>query len=702
MKQASDQYREEMKFPFRNRWQISMYVGLIREKFQSTAYLTPMGKISKLSPNYNEYLFKDGVITERVATFEQNVVRANGNHLFTDERNSVSEIGNYGLISDILSDEHSVIDFSMKFASKNNERGLKGLTMYFDEVYPSEFTISVYDKGQELFTKQYTNDSMIFQTEDTFDDEGSEMVIHITKMNQPHVRFRLRYILFGVGVQFTNENFLSSTGELSSFMHSRSVELPTYDLSLTLDNYDDRFNFDRQGSLLNLADAGQDVVFQVQYIRNDGVLENIPSTMLELSSFKADGSSLMIKAVDFLRNENAQVEFDDPSFFTSTTTLYDVGKKVKESLSNVSFDVVLDDSLKDIPMKFSHIKTSVKQAFMMIASAGRCIMDLKDKGLFIRRVEYAHADMSVSSTDKLPYSDMDILTPNDVIPFATFELNRQKADGSYLFPNDLVNTMFKTGYISKSMSNQYGDFKDIPYIELSMTEGVSPSYFSMIFNSTMPRHIVIKTYYGNEPRETLEYTNIKGGNFETLHDFISFDKMRVEFKEIHEPYSRVYVTYVSFDENIYDMTKSLYLRTIPKGTILEPIRNIIVYYTTSTKDTEGNYEDTKKSVAIKCNIKGSDVEYDNPFITTEEVARETGEWLKTYYVTRIEYDLEYVGDPTLEVNDIIRLENDYNDNLLCDIEENQISFSNGGINGKIKARRREDELARTKNKLAVY
>ena len=96
------------------------------------------------------------------------------------------------------------------------------------------------------------------------------------------------------------------------------------------------------------------------------------------------------------------------------------------------------------------------------------------------------------------------------------------------------------------------------------------------------------------------------------------------------------------------------------------------------------------------------MEYDNPFITTEEVARETGEWLKSYYTTRIEYDFDYVGDPTLEVNDVIRLESDYNDNLLCDIEENEISFSNGGISGKIKARRREDELVRTQSRLATY
>lgn len=702
MKQASEQYREEMKFPFRNRWQISMYVGLIREKFQSTAYLTPMGKISVLSPNYNDYIFKDEAILDRVATFEQNLIKADGSHIFTDKENSVSEFGNYGLISDVLSNENSVIDFSMKFSSKTSERGLKGLTMYFDEVYPTEFTISVYDKGQELFTKQYTNSTMVFQTEDVFDDEGSEMIIHITKMSQPYVRFRLRYILFGVGVQFTNENFLSSAGDLSSFMHSRSVELPTCDLSLTLDNYDDKFNFDRQGSLLNLADIGQDVVFQVQYIMEDGTIENIPSTVLELSTCEADGSSLKLKAVDFLRNENATIVFDDPSFFTGSTTLYDVGMKVKESLSNISFDVILDDSLKDIPMKFSHIETTVKQAFMMIASAGRCIMDLKDKGLFIRRVDYTHSDMTASSTNKLPYSDMNVLTPDNVIPFATFELNRQKADGSYLFPKNVTNTMFKTGYISNSISDQHGDFTDVPYVELSMSEAVSPSYFSVVFNSTTPRHIIIKTYYENELRETLEYTDINGSNFETLHDFISFDKMRIEFMEIYEPYSRVYVTYVSFDKNVYDVTKDLYLSAVPKGAILESVRNIIVYYTTSTKDSEGNFEDTKKSVTISCNIKGSDVEYDNPFITTEEVARETGEWLKSYYTTRIEYDFDYVGDPTLEVNDVIRLESDYNDNLLCDIEENEISFSNGGISGKIKARRREDELVRTQSRLATY
>ena len=701
MKQASEQYRKEMQEPWRGEWLLNLYIGLIRERFQSSAAVDTSYPLSFLSNQYETYLFQDRSLDVPIPTFEKNLFKANGSSIFTNENHDGTEITYHGLISEALSDENGDIDFQLRFYSKVSETGLKGLTLYFDKVYPTQFTIICNGGGKELFRKQYTNGAMTFTTNDVFSDDASEMIIQIEKMNLPNVRFRLRYILFGVGVSFANENILSAGGSLSSYMHPCSTELPTQDLSLTLDNYDDSFDFDKEGSLINLATVGQDVTIQIGYTKEDGSIEQIPGTVLELSDFDIDGSSLKIKAVDFLRNENTPVVFDDPSFFTSSTTLYDVAMKVKEGLVNDSFDIVFDDSLKSIPMKFCHIETTVKDAFMMIASAGRCIMDLKDKGLFIRRVETSHADLSVSSDDKAPYSDMNILTPDNVIPFATFELNRAKADGSYLIPKNTTNAMYKTGYISNQISDEYGAFSETPGFSLSSSEAISPSYLYLKFNSTHPRKMAIKTYYQNELKETLQYTFSMSEMFEVLHDFIAFDKMTIEFGEIYEPYSRVYVTYVSFDKNVYDIPSDIYENNKPKASLLEMVRNIIVTYTTSIKGEDGYFEDVVNSVTIPCNQKGSDIEYDNKFITTQEVALETGEWLKKYYATRIEYDVSYMGDPTIEAHDIIRLESDYNDNLLCDVETCETKFSNGGIRGRIIARRREDELVRTKNKLAV-
>lgn len=701
MKQASEQYRKEMQEPWRGQWLLNIYIGLIRERFQSSAVVETSYPLSFLSNQYNPYLFQDHTLDTPISTFEKNVFKADGSSVFTNENHDGTEITYHGLVSEALSNENGEIDFQLRFYSNVSEMGLRGLTLYFDKVYPTQFTIICNGNGNELFRKQYTNDSMTFVTNDVFSDDATEMIIQIEKMNQPHVRFRLRYVLFGVGVSFNNQNILETGGNLISYMHPCSVELPTQDLNLVLDNYDDSFDFDKEGSLINLTNVGQDITLQVGYTKEDGTIEQIPGTILELSDFNIDNHSLKIVAIDFLRNENKSIVFDDPSFFTSSTTLYDVAVKVKESLENKFFDVVIDDSLKSVPMKFSHIETTVKNALMMIASAGRCIMDLKDKGLFIRRVETSHSNFSVSSNNKAPYSDMNILTPDDVIPFATFELNRTKADGSYLIPKNRTNIIYKTGYISDEISDQYGQFTEIPSFSLNSEEAVSPSYLYLKFNSTHPRKMTITTYYQNELKETLSYTLVSSDMFEILHDFVAFDEMDVEFEEIYDPYSRVYVSYVSFDKNVYDMSSNIYENQKPKASVLEMVRNITVTYTTSVKNEDGYFEDTVKSITVQCNQKGTDIEYDNKFITTIEVAQDVGEWLKKYYSTRIEYDVSYMGDPTIEAYDIIRLESEYNDNLLCDVETCETKFSNGGIRGRIIARRREDELVRTKNKLAI-
>lgn len=702
MKQASEQYRKEMKEPWRGQWLLNLYIGFIRERFQSSAFAESLVPVSFLSNQYNPYLFQDRKIDEPIATFEKNMFKADGSSYFTNKQHDGTELNYYGFISEAVADETGKIDCHIRFSSKASETGLKGLTLYFDKVYPTQFTIICNGNGEELFRKQYNNGDMVFTTNDVFSDDASEMILQIEEMNVPNVRFRLRYVLFGVGVSFSNENILSAGGSLNTFMHPCSVELPTQDLNITIDNYDDSFNFDREGSLVNLASVGQDTTIQIGYMREDGTVEQIPGTILELSDFDVDGSSLKIKAVDFLRNENTKIVFDDPSFFTGSITLYDVANKVKESLVNESFDVIIDESLKSVPMKFCRIETTTKEALMMIASAGRCIMDLKDKGLYIRRVETSHADITASAEKKAPYSDMNILTPDNAIPFATFELNRVKADGSYLIPEPKTNAMYKTGYISSQLSDKDGMFSDKPMFTLKTAEAISPRYFSMKFNNTKPRKVTIRTYYQDALKETLE-RNIKmiDTGLDFLHDFLSFDKMEVEFSELHQPYSRVYVSYVSFNQSVYDLVSAIYDGEKPKGSLLETVRNIIVNYTTSTKDADGNFEDVVKNVMIGCNEKGSDIEYNNRFITTEEVAREVGEWLKKYYATRIQYDVTFMGDPTLEAYDIIRLDSEYNDNLLCDVETCETKFSNGGIRGKIIARRREDELVRTKNKLAI-
>lgn len=688
MKQASVEYRQAMQEPWRGQWQLNLSVGLIREVFQATAISETLSMINYLSENYDNHLFDDTKTVGTVASFEQNTFKADGSPIFMDKSHTGVGLDYYGYISEDLSDENSLIDVTIKFKSKVGESGLRGLTLYFDQEYPSEFTIICNDEGSEVFRKDYTNESLTFITTDVFSDVADEMMLHVTKMNKPHVRFRLRYVLFGVGLRFSNSEVLSAGGTLKTFMHPCSVEQPTQDINVTINNYDGDFDFERPGSFTNLIAQGQDISFQMGYTHEDGTVEALEPTVLEISSFSVDPSSLKISGVDFLRNENNKVIFDDPAFFTSSTTLYDVAEKVLESLSNLSFNVVIDVSLKEIPMKFNSIDTTVRDALMMISSAARCVMDLRGKSLYIRRTDYSFGNLTITSDDKTSNSDMDLFTFTPAVNLATFEPNRVPAGGDFIFPSDTVSPDYKTGFISEELSNEDGTFTNPPTLIITSEEAISPSYLSMNFKHTHPVSVSVVTYYNSDIIETFKYSVIDE-DLRVLYDFKEFNKMEITINKIREPHSRLYISTVSYERLPYFISSVLYEQKEPTGKSLDQVRNIIVTYTTATKN-EDTIEQTQKTVSIQCNEKGSDIEYDNPFITTEEVARETGLWLKKFYQTQVQYDVKYMGDPTIESYDVVRLENEYRDDLLCDVMDCETSFTNGGIRGKITARRIEN------------
>ena len=66
---------------------------------------------------------------------------------------------------------------------------------------------------------------------------------------------------------------------------------------------------------------------------------------------------------------------------------------------------------------------------------------------------------------------------------------------------------------------------------------------------------------------------------------------------------------------------------------------------------------------------------------------------------KMQYDVNFMGDPILEPYDKLRIENDYDADIVCEIESCETIFANGGIRGKIVARRMENGVDRTKSKL---
>ena len=86
------------------------------------------------------------------------------------------------------------------------------------------------------------------------------------------------------------------------------------------------------------------------------------------------------------------------------------------------------------------------------------------------------------------------------------------------------------------------------------------------------------------------------------------------------------------------------------------------------------------------NPNGQEVQWSNPLISTSEHARDLEEWLATYYLGDVEYEITWRGDPRVEANDLFYLELKDREDALIRSYQNELNF-NGAFSGGMKARK---------------
>lgn len=714
MKPASDAYKKEMLDPWRGQWLFNLYVGLINEDFQATGKAKMPFEPILMKPWVDKDFFRSEALRERRhPTFEKDVFTANAYPVFIMKDNHLPLVTYQGMVSKALSNDEgrfNTVEEGCLIISNEDEsvRGINGLTLFFSEEYPTELRIKVFDsKSVLVFDKKYTNDSMTFTTVDKMSDIGTTIRIEMIKLNKPNVRVRIDGCMIGIGYVFNNDMLMSSGLTYTNIINSRSLELSTQTLSFSVDNFMGDFDFDNPDTFLHLIKPGKDVSLQIGYKQNNGKIEYLPKETLEISNFSLNDNTLQIDAVDFLANENEVVSFKDPAFFKEGTTLYDLAREVLKYFKNKTFTVDIDDSLNSVYVEFIESELSVKEALMKISSAGCCVMEFTPKGVAIRRraIKGYQFGVTYRKGNKLYYSDVEIIDRKPKTLFATFENKLCRADGVPRFLKDkdsLPTEDTKTGYIGNDISyiDKDGRIKTNTGFSVHSEVPISPSYITIKFNNTIIGKIRITTYSSDIMSENLIEFGDGSDTFHFMHDFKAFDSMYITIESIRTLNHRVYVDYVSFDDDVTQINKELIIDRVPKGELLEPVRDLYVKYAYSAEDGDGRL-DIEDSIKVHCNDKGSDIEYENPFVTNEETAKEVMKWLKDYYETEIVYDFEWIGDPTLEVEDLINIPNAYNSGAICEIEENTITFSNGGLRGTIKARRYNNGtiMDKTKNKL---
>ena len=95
---------------------------------------------------------------------------------------------------------------------------------------------------------------------------------------------------------------------------------------------------------------------------------------------------------------------------------------------------------------------------------------------------------------------------------------------------------------------------------------------------------------------------------------------------------------------------------------------------------------TNKVFSKTINTTGTIEQWENPLISGDGLAALQAEWLGNYYANNIEYEINYRGEPRLDIGDIVFLESKSVDNLQIQLYEHKLDFGTG-LAGSIKARR---------------
>lgn len=737
MQKVSKAYKESMKSSLRERAYIMISFGLVNQEAQAKATVD--------NGSYAYYSNKDNIFVEHIddtvyATLEEEFTKVDGSMFFLPRATEGGRYYDTGIVSDkLVSEARCEVVISLNTIATD----FKGLTINFGENYPVDFDI-VGSTGQTIEFRGNTKSK--WSTEEVLENTTYIKLVFY-KMKNPQSRLRIYSIMFGYGLVYYNDSVMSSA--LDSYVSPIGADVPQFDFSVTLKNYDHYFNVDNPNSAINYLETGQemDIMYGYQTPGSD-TIEWIQGNHLWCSEWESDDNTATIRCQDIFRNMDG--EYVKGLYSAAGKSYYALAEEILKD-AGIS-EYYIDPRLKKLYSNNPIPRVKYKEALQIIANACRCVLTQSRDGKVQIKSNFMPS-ASIATNGEETYSNAaNVLTDTPKVEYATLAGNYTPTDGTMFFLPRNGKAALTTGYVSKEISGANGTFTKNPVVTITM-EAIRAYYgLKLVFGTALPAAFTIRTYKGGEPvneypveRDEISTTSI------ILRDFDDFDVMKIEFTKTAEPYNRIVLNYfslsdvVDFTMNRRDMTSS------PKAIKQELIKEVIVpCYTYQENNREENivYEDidvvagevetyyiqdpsygykvkldevegkatvvawSNYFVTIKFNVTGSfklevqgyrykivekyatvslnacgkTVKWKNPLISNTTMANELAAWLADYYTAGIEYEYDTRGNPELDATDIVYQENEFHDGMRVNIYRHTVNFKQA-FSGRVTARR---------------
>lgn len=737
MQKVSKAYKESMKSSLRERAYIMISFGLVNQEAQAKATVD--------NGSYAYYSNKDNIFGEHIddtvyATLEEEFTKVDGSMFFLPRATEGGRYYDTGIVSDkLVSEARCEVVISLNTIATD----FKGLTINFGENYPVDFDI-VGSTGQTIEFRGNTKSK--WSTEEVLENTTYIKLVFY-KMKNPQSRLRIYSIMFGYGLVYYNDSVMSSA--LDSYVSPIGADVPQFDFSVTLKNYDHYFNVDNPNSAINYLETGQemDIMYGYQTPGSD-TIEWIQGNHLWCSEWESDDNTATIRCQDIFRNMDG--EYVKGLYSATGKSYYALAEEILKD-AGIS-EYYIDPRLKKLYSNNPIPRVKYKEALQIIANACRCVLTQSRDGKVQIKSNFMPS-ASIATNGEETYSNAaNVLTDTPKVEYATLAGNYTPTDGTMFFLPRNGKAALTTGYVSKEISGANGTFTKNPVVTITM-EAIRAYYgLKLVFGTALPAAFTIRTYKGGEPvneypveRDEISTTSI------ILRDFDDFDVMKIEFTKTAEPYNRIVLNYfslsdvVDFTMNRRDMTSS------PKAIKQELIKEVIVpCYTYQENNREENlvYEDidvvagevetyyiqdpsygykvkldevegkatvvvwsnyfvtikfnvtgsfklevqgyrykiVEKYATVSLNARGKTVKWKNPLISNITMANELAAWLADYYTAGIEYEYDTRGNPELDATDIVYQENEFHDGMRVNIYRHTVNFKQA-FSGRVTARR---------------
>lgn len=737
MQKVSKAYKESMKSSLRERAYIMISFGLVNQEAQAKATVD--------NGSYAYYSNKDNILGEHIddtvyATLEEEFTKVDGSMFFLPRATEGGRYYDTGIVSDkLVSEARCEVVISLNTIAMD----FKGLTINFGENYPVDFDI-VGSTGQTIEFRGNTKSK--WSTEEVLENTTYIKLVFY-KMKNPQSRLRIYSIMFGYGLVYYNDSVMSSA--LDSYVSPIGADVPQFDFSVTLKNYDHYFNVDNPNSAINYLETGQemDIMYGYQTPGSD-TIEWIQGNHLWCSEWESDDNTATIRCQDIFRNMDG--EYVKGLYSAAGKSYYALAEEILKD-AGIS-EYYIDPRLKKLYSNNPIPRVKYKEALQIIANACRCVLTQSRDGKVQIKSNFMPS-ASIATNGEETYSNAaNVLTDTPKVEYATLAGNYTPTDGTMFFLPRNGKAALTTGYVSKEISGANGTFTKNPVVTITM-EAIRAYYgLKLVFGTALPAAFIIRTYKGGEPvneypveKDEINTTSI------ILRDFDDFDVMKIEFTKTAEPYNRIVLNYfslsdvVDFTMNRRDMTSS------PKAIKQELIKEVIVpCYTYQENNREENivYEDidvvagevetyyiqdpsygykvkldevegkatvvawsnyfvtikfnvtgsfklevqgyrykiVEKYATVSLNARGKTVKWKNPLISNTTMANELAAWLADYYTAGIEYEYDTRGNPELDATDIVYQENEFHDGMRVNIYRHTVNFKQA-FSGRVTARR---------------